>query len=281
MQTPSPLDYSNYRTYLSDYLVWKRSSSKAFTVRSFCLKAGVSTENYLLRVIRKKRNLGRQMAERFSLALSLKGKEADYFLALVEAEHSRTLSSKQHALDRIEKIKRGSRRISYKTDNSMIRHWYVAAIWELAWCKGFELTPQSAVAALRKKISIQQAKETIEFLAERGSLKNEDGKWAPVATYFASTDGIADPMVKLNHRETLQAAMDAVELPIDERGFYGLTMAFSQKRMPEVKVRMKKFIEELQAEFALDAEPDTVYRIGAHCFPLTSYESARLFLVRT
>ena len=83
-----------------------------------------------------------------------------------------------------------------------------------------------------------------------------------------TTDGQSDWLIRLNHRETLQAATEALELPVDERALYGLTLAVDRKKLPLLAKRLRTFIDQIQAEFCLDPTADTVYRIQAQCFPL-------------
>ncbi len=89
------LNYNDYRTFLSDYLAFRRAKSPRFTVRQFCVRAGISTDNYLLRILRGQRNLGPMIAERFLPQLGLGRVGEQYFLALVHAAAARTLSEKE------------------------------------------------------------------------------------------------------------------------------------------------------------------------------------------
>lgn len=261
-------DYADYRAYLADVLAWKRATVRGFSVRQFSLKAGLSTENYLLRVLRKKRNLGPKVTERFAAALALDGPSARYFAALTRVEGSKTTSERATALGELERARRRRRRFAPITDNAILRHWHTAAILELGSCREFQLAPRSAARALRHKISVQQAKEAIAFLLERGYLREKDGRLAATDEPIVSTNGVADPLVRLNHRETIGAALEAIDQPLADRGFFGLTIACSRARLPEIKARLKTFVDGLHAELALDPGSDTVYRINAHCFPL-------------
>jgi uncharacterized protein (TIGR02147 family) len=204
--------------------------------------------------------------------LKLRGASARYFVTLAHIASARTLSEKGKWLAELEELRRRrGKSAAVVEDNALFRHWYVAAIWELASCAAVKkLTPKLAAEALQGKIGVQEAKEAIEFLLARGYLREKDGKLVPSETFIISSDGKTDQIVRLNHRQTVSASLDAIELPIEDRGFYGLTLAFSKRRLPQVKARLKQLIQDLQAEFALDPEADTVYRINAHCFPLST-----------
>ena len=269
---PSVWDFEDYREYLALYLAYKRESGTGFSVRKFCLKARISTENYLLRIIRGERNLGPRIAERIIETIPLKGYEAEYFRRLMDLETARSSSDKALALSRIESLRRRANRLVPVTDHSILRHWYLGAIWELASCEGFSLTPDSAVRALKGKISIQQAKESIAFISGKGYLKESNGRLVPIDIALHSTDGRTDALLRISHKEHLTQAIEAVDQSIEERGLYGLTIAVSRARLPEVKRRLKELMDSLQADLAQDPHADRVYRIGAHVFGLAEIE---------
>lgn len=263
-------DYSDYRTYLSDFIELKRSSSPGFSVRQLSVKAGISTDNYLLRVLRGQRNLGIRLAERFVRPLGLSGAEAHYFMTLVQAESAKTLHERTRCLTELSRLRRRRRKHQTITDNSLFRHWYIGAILELASCKDFVLTPKSASAAFNRRVSFQQAKEAIDFLVARKYLEERDGKLVPSPVHTASSDEISDLIVALNHRQNIEASVSALELPVAERGFYGLTLAVSRDRLPLIKEKLKKTVRELQEEFAFDPEADVVYRMNLNVFPVAN-----------
>ncbi len=263
-------NYTDYRSFLSDYIAVKKAESRSFTIRKFCMRAGISTDNYLLRVLRKQRNLGHRTTERFIATLPLKGVDAQYFRTLVYLDSAKSTDEKNRYLSEVESFRRKRKKtVSGIIDNSAMRHWYTIAVWELASCYQFKLTPQSTVNALKKKISLSQAQEAIQFLKDKGYLVQKNGRLEQMGSPILSTDGVADAIVRINHKQTVEAALKAIDLPLNERGFYGLTLAINQKRLPELKQRLKKCIEEIQSEFCLDPHADTVYRINTHCFPLT------------
>jgi uncharacterized protein (TIGR02147 family) len=265
---PSLWDFEDYREYLQLYLAHKRETTPGFSVRQFCLKARISTENYLLRIIRGQRNLGPRIVERIIETIPLKGHEAEYFRCLVDLELARAPSEKSAVLLRIESLRRKANRLTPVTDHSILRHWYLGAIWELASCEGFVLTPESAVHAVHGKISIQQAKESIAFLQTKGYLIEEGGRLVPTSLAIHTIDERADALLQMSHKEHLAEAIEAVNQPLEQRGFYGLTIAVNHERLPEIKRKIKEFMDGLQADLALDPRADRVYRINSKVFSL-------------
>lgn len=271
---PAPVvwDYVDYRVYLRDFLSHKRQAQAGFSVRQFSLKAGISTENYLLKVIRGEKRLGMKLAEAFIQAIPLKASGAEYFRAMVTLGLADDAEQLSRAQDRLEQLRRKRRNTAPVTDHSILHHWYYSAIWELGACPKFELTPESASRVLVPKVSAQQAKEAIEFLEGKGYLVRRKDRWIQADTPVLTTDERTDLLLRHHHRENVQNSLPAIDLPIEKRGFYGLTIAVSDDRIPEIKKRIKEFMEGLQAELALDPKANRIMRVNAHAFPLTTDE---------
>ena len=264
--------YDCYRSYLRDTIEFRRQQNRRFTVRGLCLKVGLKTDNYVMRIVRRQRNMSPQLAEKFVAALGLKDGDASYFMYLVNIDSARTdqeraLNLRAAAQLRVE-ANGGVRPI---IDDGMLRHWYLGAIWELAGCEGADLAPREIVRSLGHKISVAQAATALQFLRERRYLVESDGKLTQSDRPIFSSTGKADPVVQLNHKQLLMAARDAVDLPMPERVFSGLTIAIKRERLAEIRARIRQFVLDLRTDLAMDEGADTVYRVGMHSFPLARF----------
>ncbi|MBY0469708.1 TIGR02147 family protein [bacterium] len=258
--------YSDYRSYLRDFISLKKASGKGFSVRQFCLKAGITTENYLNRILRKQRNIGPRTAERLIDVMKLNREEKNFFITLVLKESAKTVESKSFYLEKISAVQRRKKIPDRITDNSMMRNWYTVVIWELATCKDFDLTIENIIRSLRKPISPAQAREALKYLVEKGFLKQVDGRWRQSEKAYTTTNEIEDPLVQMNHKMAFESAIESINGPLAERGMYGLTIAINRNRIPTLKKHLDRFIDELNAEFAYDKSSDVVLRAGAFCF---------------
>lgn len=267
---PRIWEYSDYRLYLSDFIAHKRAAHAGFTVRKFCLSARISTQNYVLKVIRGEKNLGPKLSEQFITALGLQNAEAEYFRELAKLGFTRNLEDKNASLGKLSALRRRFARSAPVVDHSVLRHWYLVAIWELASCADADMSPPKVAQALRFKVSQQEIKEAIEYLSSRGYLIERNGRLVQSDVPILFKSGKTDEWIRLNHRETVGLAVQAVDWPIEERGFFGLTIAVTQTRLPELKTRISAFMGELQKDFALDPSADTVYRVNSHAYPLAS-----------
>lgn len=266
-------NFTDYREYLYNYVLLKRKSRRSFSPRQFCLRAGISTENYLLKIIRGERRLGPKLTESFIKALSLNEIDAQYFRCLTRLPLCSDTKERDFVLSQMDTLRRKAKRPIEIQDHSILRHWYLSTIWELASCKDIDINPHTVVASLKKSISLQEAKEAIEYLQRKGFLALQNGRLVQAETPLITSNGKTDVVLRIHHKEMVSAAIDCIDLPIEERGFFGLTIAVNQKQLPEIKARLKEFIDKLQDDLALDQEANTVYRINAHCFPLAEVKN--------
>ena len=263
-------NYTDYPSYLRDLVHHKKNNGSAFSYRSFSLRAGISTENYLKLVIEGKKRLGFELCERFIKGLSLKKSEAEYFRALVGFQLASTLDAKQIYLEKMEELKRKDSkkaRAEYK-NNSIHRHWYTSVIWELASCKDFLITPQNIIKALKEKITLKQAQTSIETLLSQGLLKKENNKIVQAPFKITSSNGIEDIYLQANHKKMSLMAAQALEENFLERAFQGLTIAINPKHVLEVKKDLSRIIQDLQEKYNNDPEAQIVCRFNLQCFPV-------------
>lgn len=260
--------YLDYRLFLSDHIAYKRSASPGFSVRKFCLEAQITTQNYVLKVIRGEKNLGPKLCENFIRALGLQTAEAEYFRALIRLAGATTLEQRDLASSQLDSLRSRYARSAPVLDHSILRHWTFGAIWELASCPGADLSPAAIASALRFKVSQQEIKEALEYLIARGYIVEQSGRYVQSDVPVQIKSGKTDEWIRRSHREHVALALQAVDWPIEQRGFFGVTLAFDHRRLRELKARMAAFMDDIQRDFALDPSADTVYRIHTHAFPL-------------
>lgn len=75
--------YLDYREFLRDYYLTRKTTGRGFSYRSFSRRAGLKSPNYLKLVIDGDRNLSTDMAERFAAACGLGDDAQRYFIDLV------------------------------------------------------------------------------------------------------------------------------------------------------------------------------------------------------
>ncbi len=267
----SIFQYTDFREYLKTWLQEKQLSSKAFSLRHFARKAGISSPNYFQRVIQTGVKLSDSMVEKFISGIGLQGKEAEYFRALIRFNQTEDAASKIEHLRALEKLSKRSE-IRVLQSRNLLKAWYYPVIWELATCKDFELTPTNVLQALGQNISKREAKEAIEFLEQSGYLTRQAGtnRFSQPPVRIESPDEILNPFVQAMHRKFSELSAHQVSLPLTEREYQGVTIALSPEKLKLAKQIIKKTTDELLKVLSQDSEADRVYRINLQVFPVTA-----------
>jgi uncharacterized protein (TIGR02147 family) len=271
MTAPTIFEFIDYRDYLNHYFEYKKRSFPSFSYRNFSLRAGISTNNYVQKILSKERSLGPKTTEQFVKGLALKKKEAEYFRKLVLLEKTDGIEQKADVLNILTKLKKSSANLNQYEDNDFYRNWANGIIYELASCKDFTTDSNSLYKILKKKVSINDIKDALSYLIRNNFLTIANGKAYQNRGAITSAQFSSNLYLRMNHFKMTEIAMSALALPLEERSFQGLLLAVDKKRMPEMKQKLKEMSEEILREFSSDENADTLYRFNFQVFPLTDF----------
>lgn len=156
-----------------------------------------------------------------------------------------------------------------------LSNWYYDAIIELLRTKGFK--SQEEFVAYRLGISLVEAETAIKRLMQMGLIKRMPNKtWAASNENTLAYGGDQTNFALQNlQRQLMEKAILALqEVPKKNREQASMTMAINKNDLPEVKLRIKKFQQEM-CEFLQrpNREADEVYQLVTTLFPLTKLEN--------
>jgi uncharacterized protein (TIGR02147 family) len=264
-------EYDNYRTYLRDLYEFYKQAKPQFSYRYFSQKAGFRSPNFLQLVIEGKRNLSPESIEKFTSALKLAKKEAEFFRILVHLNQARTIGEKKIYAEQLMKS-RSFRRI-HPLRRDQYRYyadWYNVAIRELATLPGFSEDPAWIAKRLVPPISPQQAQKALDLLLQLGLLKrDESGRLVQTDAFISTGDEVTSASVVNYHRSMIQKGADALDrFPASGRDISSVTMALSEKNFREIKSLIQRFRKELLAIADQDQSTEGVYQVNFQLFPL-------------
>jgi uncharacterized protein (TIGR02147 family) len=266
-------DYLDYRAFLRDLYVWKKNEGRGFSFRSFSRRAGLSSPNYLKRVIEGDRNLSYETAARFAKACGLQGTSAEYFVILVKFNQASTAAEKSRAYAKLKGSK--SYRKVRKLDLAQAAYhsyWYVPAIRELAARSDFDPEPKWIASQLLPNIKPSEAKEGLNTLIELGLLKYDDKGIPRQSDPLISTGPEVRAIHIANyHRMMMKRAAEAIDLvPPDDRDISSVTMLVGADGLRRMKKRIQRFRQELMELALSEQDPKQVIQFNFQVFPLST-----------
>ena len=270
----SPLiqDYKDYRQFLQDYYVFKKSHRKGFSYRQFSQLAGLKSPNYLQLVMRGERNLSEEMAENVGLAMGLKVAEKRYFISLVRQENAKTDDELRKAQSEgLIALKKLVAKYLNKEAEGVLSQWHHLVVRELTALEDFESDGKWISKKLGGLIDEEAAEESLRLLLRAGFIKQEKSRFIPTDPVIDSGDETFTHL-KMSHFHAQTLRMWAKALPEKnpknlELGV--LTLSLPKEKIPQLQSKIRDFQDEILGMLKSETASDTVVQIGTYLVPLT------------
>ena len=136
---PRIYDYFNYRNFLQDFYLEKKSIDSRFSFQSFADRCGFKSKSFIKLVMDGKKNLTDESVQRLNMVLKLGEKAFSYFSLLVKFNQSRTLKERNKFFAKLDSFnKRNPAKIILKNKYRFYSEWYHNTIRELICMEDFD-----------------------------------------------------------------------------------------------------------------------------------------------
>jgi uncharacterized protein (TIGR02147 family) len=269
-------DYTDYRKYLSDYYQFQKKKNPAFSYRYFAKKAAFSSSGFYKELVDGKRSLSRSLIVRFSEALKHSKKEAEYFENMVYFNDAATVKER---VVYFTKMMASYESIAYRILGDQYEYfskWYYAVVRELLAYVPFKDDYKSLARRVNPPIREDQAKKAIQIL-EKLKLIEKDGNGIYVRSAPILTTGYPSGEKSLNllnvinfQKAMLAMAAEAYDRhPLKKMDMSTLTLSISENTFAIMKEEIANFRKRLLSMAEKDEQPDRIYQLCYHFFPMT------------
>lgn len=262
--------YFDYREYLNAVYHWKKRNEKGYSHRIFSHEAGISSPNYLFRVLKAERNLSDKYCEKFCGALHLTPGERLYFTTLVQFNNESEISKKETLLRSLLSLRyrRGIHRIDDKK-LQFFSKWYYPVIRELAVILNFNGDYNMLARSCIPRITAQQATNAVAYLYKTGFLRQDsNGAFMRTDPVISSGDEVKSTVLRKYHRKVLSQSIESLDsIEPENRDISSLTLSVSQKTYFAMKKEIQDFRKRLLAMAKEDENPEMVCLAGFQLFP--------------
>ncbi len=264
--------YLDYRAFLRDFYVERKTQTRNFSYRAFSSKAQLGSPNYLKLVMDGRRNLSTEMAERFATACGMRGEAARYFCSLVSFNQSKSSEDRSRHYAKLLAFRRY--REAHRLDVAHAEYhsrWYLPAVRELAGLEGFQDDPGWIANTLVPAITPGEAKEALEILEELGLLvRDGEGALRRRDAVVSTGPEMRRLHIARYHRTMLQRAADSIDLfPSEERDISAVTLLLRKSALGRLKARLQELRRELLETSEEEDDPDIVVQVNLQMFPLS------------
>lgn len=263
------IEYSDFRQFMLDYYEDRKLRS-AFSWREFSKIAGFSSSSYMKVVCEGKSKLSRIGVERTGSAMGLVGFEMEYFRAMVEFGQAPTEEKKKAAYERMLSIAKVHKvRVMEGDLFEFYDSWQNPVVRELA-----PLMPGATPGEIAKQcypdISAAEVQQSLNFLTKAGLLKKSGNNAFVLAeTSIKGTPDATRLALRGMHRMMSKLATPAIDLPVNERNFSGVTMGLSRESYSKIETVLDECRQKIISIAAEDKNIEQVYRLNLQLFPLT------------
>ena len=263
------VEYSDFRQDMLDYYE-ERKRRSVFSWREFSKIAGFTSSSYMKVVCDGKSKLSRIGVERTGAAMGLVGFEMEYFRAMVEFGQAATEEKKKAAYENMLAIAKVHKvRVLEGDLFEFYDSWQNPVVRELA-----PLMPGATPGEIAKKcypeISAAEVQQSLNFLTKAGLLKKAgDSAFVQAETSITGTPDATRLALRGMHRQMSKLATPALDLPVEQRNFSGVTMGVSRESYERIVKVLDECRRQIIAIAADDKDIDQVYRLNLQLFPLT------------
>jgi len=275
--TPDLYHASNYRVFLNNFYLHKKSTNPSYSMSVFARKAGLggNSRGYLKMIIDGKRNLTPHTIRRFADALDLNPQQSLYFENLVYLNQAKTYKDQEYFLSRLGSLNNGKESpVLYLLRHQLnyCTHWYYVAVRELVALKTFKEDPRWIASNLRNKITEEEAKTALQALVDLGFLiRNRNNRLQQSTPIVTWNEDIFNERITQFHSEMIELAKTTLQTDsFEERDASSVTLSCSKKLLPLIYDRVANFRNKITTEFAQeDKEADSVIQINFQVFQIT------------
>lgn len=265
-------EYIDYRKFLADYYQNKKETSRYFSYRFFSQKIGLNSPSFLKYVIDGKRNLTRQMAERFCKAIDLSVKEKLYFHNLVLFNQAKTSAEKQEHYSVLRTMSESIKELVLNTDQfDYFINWYTPVVRELVCIADFKNNYQAIASAITPHIEQSEVKASIELLLRLKLIElKSDGSYRQTSSAVVAGSSVNSTTVRSFTRSMIEHSKRALDhFDKKTRHVSGITMGISHETYELLTAEIEAFKERVKIIVNKDNSANRIYQMNISLFPMS------------
>jgi uncharacterized protein (TIGR02147 family) len=265
-------EHVSYRGYLRNTLAERIQRNPAYSMRAMAQQLGL-VSSQLSETMNGKAGFSLSRAVHVARSLNLDDDETEYFCWLVQLEVERDLKARDVILSKINRLRelRSQRKVhDIDVDRfKQISDWYHSAILELALLPEFNLTADSASAALG--ISRLEAEVALDRLSRlQLIIQDTSGSWKRATDDLAFRPAGTPEALRSFYRQLMEKASDALDTQSSQERLSGYeTMAIAPEALGDARRATDAYFEEMIRISKKYPKKNQVYHLLVHLFNLT------------
>ncbi|HMD67412.1 MAG TPA: TIGR02147 family protein [Chitinivibrionales bacterium] len=275
-------DYTDFRSYLTDWVEERKSQGLPGSNRWFAMKMGINSTSWLTSVLKGVKGLSKATANRLSQLLRHSPIETRYFETMVFFNQARTIEERNRyyqELNALQKLK--NVRTVKPNQYDLYSTWYHSAVRSLIGmhpfgdgAKDFE----RLALLVSPPITASQARKSVELLEQLDLIKlNGQGFFELTSSAITTGENIRSLSVANFQQETMRLAQEALDrYPREERYIGTVTVGASAGAFEQIRKVLLDANEKIAEIANADADADRVFQVNLQAFPLSKADRSRV-----
>ncbi|MGL1934008.1 MAG: TIGR02147 family protein [Fibrobacterales bacterium] len=264
-------EYIQYRRYLKDAYLKRKSKDKRFTHAAISELAGLKSTGFFSWVLSGKRNITPALTKQFSKVFEHDKNEAAYFLLLVNYDQAKTHELKAQFFKKIVSHKRSCITTVTPDQYAYFKEWYIPAIREIIAITPISDNYKKLGHSLLPKISPTEAKEATALLLRLGFItQGKNGLFKHVTQTITLGEEWRSIAVSSHQHALMQLGVTALEkVPRNERDISSVTLTCSDTLFKTYSQKLAELRQEFLELARQEQLPNRVIQLNLQLFPLT------------
>lgn len=267
---PRLLQYLDYRAFVADYCEWRRVSDPSFSQRVFAKEADLpaSSSSLLPAVLKGRRNLSQNLRVKFSKALKLAERDANYFDVLVQFNQAKGMAEKNFFFAQLSKFRTSRAHVLNESQFEFFSKWYYSAIRNFFSMETAERNPVAIAESLFPDVTPTQVEDGIRLLLSLGLIKKTANGYAVTEKHISTPKDVQARAAREHMLELTRMSQEILDkTPAALRQYNALMFTVSAQGFDTVKERIRSFLEELREILDRDQDEDRIYSLTLQLFP--------------
>ena len=268
-----PSSFTDYKTFLKKEYAFYKGILRPYSYDQFTEDLGLGKSNLMYHIIKGNRPLTIKTARKVASGLGLTGDERNYFIHLVEYQHTEHPEKRHKAFQKLLITK--SKCLSGDWDRKSLEffnQWYHSAIYELLRLEGSSDEPAWIARHLKYNVPESKIKKSLDLLEACQMLSYDEslGKLTPTEAKISTGREVRGIVFKSYHNQMINLALDALskESGVD-RDISSVTIGFSNEALPELKQIIAEFRQKILNLEGKHKNKEQVMQVNIQAFPLS------------
>jgi uncharacterized protein (TIGR02147 family) len=282
------LQYNDFRRYLTDWINDRKSQGLPGSNRWFALKMEINSTSWLTSVLKGKKGLSKESANRLSQVLKHSPVEARYFELLVQFNLAHTVKERTLlyaellALQKVSDVRKvEASQYDYYTE------WHHTAVRSIIGMYAFtdcDDDHEAIASMVIPPITAAQVRKSIKLLIRVGMVA-VDNKGFLTVTYpaIASGESVTSLAMENFQQETMRLAQESMDRIAPKDRYIGTaTVGISDNAIDQIRRVLIETSNKIAEIANADNGSDRVYQVNFQFFPMSKQgDTSRLQTITT